>query len=120
MIVHTLKMCTSYFVHISWYFLIFELLNLDIFPFKMLRWCLVCVICNSNNFDSFIFKLCIVVVHTLEMGTGHAGLEQSLVLLLKVLVKFIIFLQSIYLPLHLKLRGGRKVVFRYIPGAKGY
>ena len=26
---------------------------------------------------------------------------------------------SIYLPVHLNLRGGRKVVFRYIPGAKG-
>ena len=25
----------------------------------------------------------------------------------------------IYLPVHLNLRGGRKVVFRYIPGAKG-
>ena len=26
---------------------------------------------------------------------------------------------SIYLPVHLNLRGGRKVVFRYIPGAIG-
>ena len=29
--------------------------------------CLVCVICNSNSFHSFIFKLCIMIVHTLNM-----------------------------------------------------
>ena len=28
--------------------------------------------------------------------------------------------QTIYLPVHLNLRGGRKVLFRYIPGAKGF
>ena len=28
----------------------------------MLRWCLVCVICNCKTFDSFIFKLCIMIV----------------------------------------------------------
>ena len=42
---------------------------LDIFLSKMLRWCLVCVICNSNSFRSFIFKLCIMIVHTLKMCT---------------------------------------------------
>ena len=33
----------------------------------MLRWFLVCVICNSKSFHSFIFKLCILIVHTLDM-----------------------------------------------------
>ena len=29
----------------------------------MFKGCLVCVICNSNSIHSFIFKLCIMVVH---------------------------------------------------------
>ena len=50
MIVLILKMCNTYFVHISWIFSHFwGVLNLDIFPSKMLRWCLVCVIFNSNS-----------------------------------------------------------------------
>ena len=40
----------------------------------------LCVICNSNRFHSFIFKLCIMIVHTLKLCTGDAGPEQSLVL----------------------------------------
>ena len=72
MIVQILKMCTSYFVHISWIFSQFwRVLNLDIFLSKMLRGCLVCVICNSNSFHFFIFKLCIMIVHTLKMGTYY-------------------------------------------------
>ena len=141
MIVHTLNICIYYFVHISQIFFHFWVLNLDIFPFKMLRWCLVCgsvtpavfiplysfifklyimhcsniehldpifcahliiylgvfnlyydvyttfgvltlcnlcVICNSNRFHSFIFELCIMIVHTLKMSTANAGPEQSL------------------------------------------
>ena len=31
----------------------------------------VCVICNSNSIHSFIFKLCIMIVHTLEMCTTY-------------------------------------------------
>ena len=31
------------------------------------RGCLVCVISNPNSGHSFIFKLCIMIVHTLEM-----------------------------------------------------
>ena len=71
MIVHTLKMCTYNFVHILHFFKkFFMVLNLDIFfLFKMLRWCLVCVICNSNSFHSLIFKLCIVIVYTLNKST---------------------------------------------------
>ena len=34
-----------------------------------LRGCLVCVICNSNSIHSFIFKLCLMIVHTLKMCT---------------------------------------------------
>ena len=40
----------------------------------------LCVIYNSNRFYSFIFKLCIMIVHTLDMCTSDAGPEQSLVL----------------------------------------
>ena len=41
------------------YFLIFRGVELrHIFPSEMLRGYLVCVICNSNSFHSFIFKLC--------------------------------------------------------------
>ena len=40
------------------------------------------VICNANSFHSFTFKICIMIVHTLQMCTSDAGQEQSLVLLL--------------------------------------
>ena len=40
----------------------------------------MCVICTSNRFHSFVFKLCIMIVHTLKICTNDAGLEQSLVL----------------------------------------
>ena len=62
------------------YFLIFfgggDVLNLGIFSSEILRWCLVCVNCNSISFHSFIFKLCIMIVHTL-----NAALNQSHILL---------------------------------------
>ena len=57
-------------------------LNLDIItstsPLEYLH-CLF--VCNSNRFHSFIFKLCIIIVHKLEMRNDGAGPEQSLVLL---------------------------------------
>ena len=68
MIVHTLNMCTSFLCTFD-IFLFLGLLNLDIFPSEMLRGCLVCVICYSSSFHSFIFKLCIMIVHTLNMYT---------------------------------------------------
>ena len=37
----------------------------------MRRGCLVCVNCNSNIFHSLIFKLCIMIVHTLKMCTSY-------------------------------------------------
>ena len=33
--------------------------------------CLVCVICNSNSFYSLIFKLCLMIVHTLKKCTSY-------------------------------------------------
>ena len=38
---------------------------------KMLNGCSVCVICNSSSFHSFIFKLCIMIVYTLDMCTQY-------------------------------------------------
>ena len=71
MVVHTLKMCTFYFMHISLIFFHFwGVLNLDIFSLEMLRWYLVCVICNSKSFHSLIFKLCIMIVHTLNISSS--------------------------------------------------
>ena len=70
MIFHTLKMCTSYFFYrFHVFFFIYGVLNLDSFFGQMLRGCLVCVICNSNNFHSLIFNFWIMIVHTLNMCT---------------------------------------------------
>ena len=40
-------------------------------PSATLLGCLVCVICNSNSFHSFSFKLCLMIVHTLKMCTFY-------------------------------------------------
>ena len=40
-------------------------------PSEMLSRCLVCVICNFNSIHSIIFKLCIMIVHTLKMCTFY-------------------------------------------------
>ena len=37
----------------------------------MHRGCQICVICNSNSFHSFIFKLCIMIVHTFKICTSY-------------------------------------------------
>ena len=72
-IVYTLKMCTLYFLQISWIIFSFlGVLNLDIFSSKMLRWCLVCVICSSNTLCFHIIKLCKLIVHTLKMCTSYS------------------------------------------------
>ena len=75
MIVHTLKMCTSYFVHILPVVCsALEVLNLNIFPFIMLRWCLVCVIVNFNCFHSLIQTLhndCSYIVHLHLIFCAH-------------------------------------------------
>ena len=70
MIVHTLNMCLTFLCEFHKRFLILGLLNLDIFfPSEMLRGCLVCVFCNSSSFQSLVFKLCIMIVHTFNMYT---------------------------------------------------
>ena len=46
-------------------------LNLDNFSIPMLWGCLVCVICNSKSFHSFLFKLCLMIVHILKMCTFY-------------------------------------------------
>ena len=33
--------------------------------------CQVCVICNSKTFHSFLFKLCLMIVHILKMCTSY-------------------------------------------------
>ena len=74
MIVHILKMCTSDFVHISFFFSFLRGVELRRFFIpNALGWgggCLVCVICNSNSIHSFIFILYIMIVHTLKMCTS--------------------------------------------------
>ena len=64
-------MCTFYFVYFSWFFSFLRDLNLDIFSVQYTSGCLVCVICNSNSFYSFLYKLCIMIVHTLKMCTSY-------------------------------------------------
>ena len=49
-IAHTLKCASAIQCTIYEYTHILRVLNLDIFSSKMLRWCLVCVICNSTLF----------------------------------------------------------------------
>ena len=55
----------AHFMNIFFHF--WGVLNLDIFSLEMLKWFLVCVIRNSKSFHSLIFKLCIMIVHTLNM-----------------------------------------------------
>ena len=55
-------------------FFSFKGLDLRMFFRKMLRGCLVCVICNSNNFHSLIFKLyndCLYIEHVHLLFCAH-------------------------------------------------
>ena len=71
MIVHKLKMYVHHLFCACFinFFTFLQVLNLDLFLSEMLRGCLVCVNCNSNSIHYFIFKLCIMIVHTLKMST---------------------------------------------------
>ena len=72
MIVHILKMCTNLFcAHFKTFVHFCGVINLDIFPSKMLIWCLVCILCKSNSFHFLIFKLYTMIVHTLKMFTSY-------------------------------------------------
>ena len=63
-------MCLSFLCKFDKHFLIFRAVDfIHFFPSEMLRGCLVGVICNSSSFHSFIFKLCIMIVYTLNMYT---------------------------------------------------
>ena len=61
------------FCYISWS------VNLDIIMSTPPFGCIHCVICSSNRFHSFIFKLSIMIVHTLKTCTSNVVQEQSLV-----------------------------------------
>ena len=41
------------------------------FPSEMLKGSLVCVLCDSNSFHSFVFKLCIMIIHILKICTSQ-------------------------------------------------
>ena len=60
-------------------------LNLDIIMSTPPMDRLHCVIC-SNRFDSFIFKLCKMIVHALKVCTGEASPEQSVVLSYTIII----------------------------------
>ena len=70
MIVHILKMCIFYLCTFH-FFLIFDGFELRHFSIKIAEGCLVCVIWNSNSIHFFIFKHCIMIVHTLMMCTTY-------------------------------------------------
>ena len=75
-------LCAHLIIFLEW-------LNLDIISVHSLWSAYIVylfVICNSIRFHSFVFKLCIMIVHTLKMFTDDAGPEQSLVLFLSVSV----------------------------------
>ena len=81
MIAHTVNMCAPCILcTLDNIFGIVELRHYYVYTTFGVLTLFICVICNSNRFHSFIFKLCIVIVHTLKMCTGDAGPEQSLVL----------------------------------------
>ena len=76
MIVQTLKMCLYFCAKLI---IFLGLLHLDIFPSEMHR-ILVFVISNLSSFHSFIFKLCILIVHTLNMYTLYLGIFDNIFL----------------------------------------
>ena len=82
---HTLNMCTLFFGTFNNILIVFgsvELRNYYVYTiFGVLTLCNLCVICNSNRFHSFMFKLEIMIVHTMKMCTEDTGPEKSSVLL---------------------------------------
>ena len=57
--------------HFIFSFLFLTGVELSHFPIRNAWVCLVYVICNSNSIHYFIFKLCIMVAHTLKMCTFY-------------------------------------------------
>ena len=66
-----MKMCNSFLFTFHDFVLILVGLDLDIFPSKMHRGFLVCVICISKSFHFFLFELCMMIVHILKMCTFY-------------------------------------------------
>ena len=64
MIVHSLKMCTSYFVHISFFSHFLPVLNLDIFSIINAKG--VPSLCNLN-----LQQFSILYIHTLHNDCSH-------------------------------------------------
>ena len=56
------------------------------FPSKMLGWCLFCVICNSNTFHTFIFKLCIMIIDCSHIEDVHPSFCAHLINIFSFLV----------------------------------
>ena len=69
MIVHTLNMCLSFLCKFDKHFLIFRAVELRHFSSERLRGCLVCVICNSSSFHSFIIQTMIRKYHNHKLQT---------------------------------------------------
>ena len=79
MIVHTLKDAhLLFYAHFMNTFSFWGVLNLDIF---MLRWFLFCVICNSKSFHSLIFKLCRLIVLTLNICLFFVQIFKAVILI---------------------------------------
>ena len=78
---HTLNMCASHILcTFDYIFGIVELRHYYVYTTFGVLTLFILFICNLNIFHSFIFKHCIMIVHTLKICTGDAGPEQSLVL----------------------------------------
>ena len=84
MIFHTLNICSLFLGTYDNILIVFRSVELRHYYvctiFGVLTLCNLCVICNSNRFHSFMFKLEIIIVHTM-MCTEDTGPEKSLVLL---------------------------------------
>ena len=52
-----------FYAHFTNIFFFLGVCNSDIVSLEVLRWFLVCVICNLSSFHSFIIKLCIMIAH---------------------------------------------------------
>ena len=110
MIAHTLNMCAPYML--CTFDNIFEIVELRHYYRRLHHlWIAyivyLCVICNSNRFHSFIFKLGIMIVNTLKMCTGDVGPEQSLVLFHILVLQVYWVLMENRIPLKLVLGGIR-------------
>ena len=63
---HIIDVHLLFYAHFTNIFFILRGLELRHFSFKMLIWC---VMCSSKSFHSLIFKICIIIVHTLNNPT---------------------------------------------------